>query len=185
MSLLNLLQRVHLDDQHSYMHQVIFFCTEDAETLARLSGVSTFHHRLCQPHLAVLHSKHITMTDSLLQHLGYLHLEQLQYVRSLTIPDALPGHLRLLLGKWLRAEGRLSKVSSLRRESWIRSDKINPWIRIMPIQLGDCTSPTNSYLLEKLDTDDGLIKTVLSHAHSKIDRVRMEYCFPINAHKYF
>ena len=116
------------------------------------------------------------MESALSCQLGYLQLEQLQFVRSLTIPDKLPDHLRPLLGKWLRKTGRLARVSCVRCESWIRPAEIIPWIDLAPIRAGTPIWSVHSVLLDRYDTPDGLLRAVFEHAQSRIRQVRLVYC---------
>lgn len=107
---------------------------------------------------------------------GFLQLELLQHVRSLTIPDKLPEHLRPLLGKWLRATGRLSRVGCVRCQSWIRPSEIIPWIDLAPVRAGEDIPERHAVTLDRYDTADGLLKTVLEHAQTTIKKGRLVYC---------
>jgi hypothetical protein len=168
-----MLSDTHVDEERSVMHQVISLCS--AETLALLSAVSRWHHKHCAQRLHLLHAQHVIMEHSLSCHLGYLQLEQLEHIRALTIPDNLPEHLRPRLGKWLRSTGRLSRVSCVRCESWVRTGEIIPWFDLAPIRAGVEIPQTGAVLLERYDTADSLLKAVLSHAQSVIRRVRLVY----------
>jgi hypothetical protein len=154
---------------------VISICSEAAEVLASLSAASRRHHLLFKPQLSSLHDEHVACVHALLCHLGYSQLEQLQQVRSLTIPDQLPKHLRPLLGKWLRQTGRLARVGCVRRVSWLwvgeEDNEWTRWIDIAPMR--EDKLPLHSVLLGKYDTSDSLLEAVLNHGDCMVTRVRI------------
>lgn len=164
-NLLSKLRAAHVDDCASLMHEVIVSCSVDA--LAALSATSRWHHKHCRTCLLHFEKQHLAMAIDLAARLGYFSMPSLQQVRALTIPDTLPDRLRPLLGKWLRTNGRLSRVDSVRCRSWIREGEVLGWIDLDPVRAGEPErlSPDERQSLEKLDTPDGLLKTVLQHAH--------------------
>ena len=82
----------------------------------RLSAVSRWHYKHLGNRLQSLRQQHVLMEYDLASRLGYFfHVKPtLSSIRELTIPDNLPTDLRPLLGKWLRADGRLSRVDRVR-----------------------------------------------------------------------
>ena len=171
MGLLDLLRDAQVDDARSLMHDVTLGC--GASSLAALSATSRWHRDHCQARLMQFHEKYVMLERELAQRLGYFyhsvpeHWQLLTNVRALTIPDNLPGPLRKVLGMWLRAEGRLAQVSCIRCRLWICTGEVMGWIELEPLRAGEPQrmSPQERYALEKLDTPDGLLKTVLKHAH--------------------
>ena len=165
-ALLELLRSTHLDAAQTHMDEVMLMCT--AEALAGLSAASHWHREHCRRRL---HEKRLSMEQDLATRLGYSYHEQpepwqfLSNVRALTIPDTLPHTLRPLLGKWLRATGRLGQVNCVRCRSWTRTGEVVGWIDLESVRAGrpQHLSPEERFALEWLDTTDGLLKTVLEH----------------------
>ena len=171
-SLLHMLCDVHTDAECTLIEEVLLACTVDS--LAMLAAASSWLHRRCQPRLAELHEQHELMGQDLATRLGFFYhphpepWQLLANVRSLTIPDTLPVTLWPLLGKWLRADGRLAQVNCVRCRSWIQSGQVVGWIELDPVRAGGIGCiPEERITLDKLDTPDGLLKTVLDHAHRK------------------
>ena len=173
-SLLDLLRDAQIDDARSLMHEVTSHC--GAEAVAALSRASKRDHELCRERMHLLHEQHLLSERDLATRLGYFYhkvpepWQLLANVRALTIPDNLPGDLRPLLGKWLRAEGRLGEVGCVRCRSWIRTGEIIGWIELEAVRAGEPQrlSPEERFALDRLDTPCGLLKTVLKHANRKM-----------------
>ena len=146
------------------------------QVLAMLSAASRRHHEHCRTRLQLMHDQHELMQRDLCEKLGFLYhqcpenWQLLDNVRALTIPDDLPHAMRPILGKWLRAEGRLGKVSCVRCASWMRTGEIVGWIEHESWRAGapQCMSAEERFALEKMDTPDGLLKVVLMHAHKTL-----------------
>lgn len=87
-------------------------------------------------------------------------------VGHLRIPTTLPSTLRPMLGKWLQTTGRLAHVNSVCCRSWVRNGEVMGWIDLESIRAGepDRLTPEERFTLDKLDTPDGLLKTVLKYA---------------------
>lgn len=172
MCLLDLLCDAHIDDERTLMHEVIQACGDEA--LSALSAASRWHHEKCKSRLLVLKQQHTAMEIDLASKLGYLCHNQLckdpwqclSNIRALTIPDTLPPNLRPLLGRWLKPNGRLSQVSCVRCRSWIQEGEIIGWIELDSLrdEGPKCLSAQLRCAMERLDTTDGLLKTVLRHA---------------------
>ena len=79
-----------------------------------------------------------------------------------------------MLGQWLH-NGRLAQVTSVRCRSLVLSGKLIGWIELECIRAGTPERMTleERFTLEKLDTPDGLLKTVLKHASPQDRRGRM------------
>jgi hypothetical protein len=167
MALLDRLHDAHVDDLHSVMHEVTSVCS--VETLARLSAADRRHHEHCYMRLQSCYDTHLSMERDLARRLGYLYhprpepWQRISSVRDLTVPDDLPHALRPLLGKWLRATGRLAQVHRVRCRSWTAGGF---WFLIAPVRAGEPQHmrPEERAALDELDTPDGLLKTVLRHA---------------------
>jgi hypothetical protein len=162
--LLDSLRHVHVDEERSLMHEVAALCS--AESLASLSAASHENHDLCRARLHLLHQAQARLALELTRCLGFFDVEQLEHVRALTIPDTLPEHLRPCLGRWLRERGRLAHINCVCCRSWIRFGEISGWIDLEPVRAGEPQRlcPKERFVLESLDTPDGLLKTVLTHA---------------------
>lgn len=181
--LLDLLRAAHVDDLTCALDGVIAVST--AEALGALSATSRWYCDRSKEQLRSLHASHKIFEYALSCRLGYLELAQLEHVRALTIPDDLPEAMRPLLGRWLRQTGRLAKVCCVRCQSWIRTGELIPWIDLAPVR--DQGGPHRDFggwrstedLLRKFDTEDGLIATVLDHARSTVERVRLEHGWSI------
>ena len=169
--LLDLLSEAQLDDEHSIMHEVISLCSVQA--LGALSATSRWLREHCHAQLQTLRKQ---QEHELAHRLGYFHHSKveawnlLSNLRALTIPDNLPKALQPLLGTWLQAEGRLAQVNCVRCRSWTRSGEVLGWIELESVRAGELQgmSPDERFALEKLDTPDGLLKTVLRHARKKL-----------------
>ena len=169
--LLVLLADASVDNESSLIDEVISTCCISA--VGSLSAVSRWHHEHCRTRLHVLHDEHVLMERDLASRLGYFYhavpemLQLLGNVRALTVPDNLPCALRPMLGQWLREEGRLGKVSCVRCMSWIRTGEIVGWVELESVRAGEPERMMQQerLALDKLDTPDGLLKTVLQHAH--------------------
>ena len=180
--LLDMLCDAQLDDERSLLHEVTLACSVDA--LAALSATSGRLHMHCVKRMTDLHEQHKLMQRDLADRLAHFQgapndantfqkcysaaapeqWQLLANVRSLTIPDSLPVDLRKMLGKWLRADGCLANVNCVRCRSW----GCGPigWIELESVRAGKPERMTvdERFALDKLDTPDGLLKTVLKHA---------------------
>jgi len=74
-----------------------------------------------------------------------------------------------MLGRWLRVDGRLAHVNSVSCRQWVRTGESIGWIELKPVRAGECErmTPEEHFTLDKLDTPDGLLKTVLKHVHGE------------------
>ena len=75
-----------------------------------------------------------------------------------------------MLGKRLQRNGRLSHVACVRCRSLVRTGEMIGWIELEAIRAGEPERLTleERFTLDKLDTPDGLLKTVLKHAHRRL-----------------
>lgn len=181
--LLGQLCDANVDDSHTLMDQVTTACS--IEAVAALSAVCRHHRELCRPRLQQLFEQYeqveAARATELCERLGYYYptattQRQMLNIRALTIPDNLPEPLRPLLGKWLQADGHLGQVSCVRCRSWIRTGEIIGWVELEPVRAGEPErlTPEERLALDRLDTPDGLLKTVLKHAHRKVCKYDLE-----------
>ena len=170
----------HVDDKRTLMHKV----ASDAGplSLCMLAATCSQCLEICSPRLKTLREAHEKSEHELSRRLGYFFMNEGD-IRALTIPDSLPGHLRIMLGKWLRPKGRLARVTSVRCDSWTQLGDprygldSTRWVDLTPVHEGQGTSSHilgplwHSGLLDTVDTSDGLLKTVLQHGGRDVTSV--------------
>lgn len=173
--LLDRLSDAHLDDARPFIHLVTSVCSVDA--LAMLSAASRWHHEHCRERMRQLHAEHVMMANDLANQLSRLSepccpgdpysepWQLLAHVRCLTIPTCMRSKHKHLLGKWLQAKGRLSHVNCVKCLSYVKNGQLIGWVELDAIRAGkpELMTPEERFTLEKLDTADGLLKTVLKH----------------------
>ena len=81
----------------------------------------------------------------------------------------------------MRETGRLAGVNYVRCRSWIVVGEEIGWIDLEPVRAGELQHMCDKErsLLDKLDTPDGLLKTVLSNAQRMLSsnaRRALGYC---------
>ena len=161
--LLDMLLDTHLDGVRSWLHEVTSICS--AKALAMLSAASRRHHEHCQP---CLHAWREMMEEELTGRLSCSNKswQPLAELRRLRIQENLPASLRPMLGGWLQIKGRLAHVTCVCCRSWVRAGEEIGWIELDSIRAGEPErmTPDERLALEKLDTADGLLKTVLKFA---------------------
>ena len=160
--LLDRLQDARLDDERSYMHQVVAFSSP--QSVSALSAVSRGQHAMAAVRLAEVRAVMEEELALLLRDPSSESWSALSSVRLLTIPETLPDRLRPMLGEWLRARGRLAHVTSVRCRSWVRAGEVLGWIDLEAIRAGEpqLMTPEERSSLDVLDPDS-LLKTVLQH----------------------
>lgn len=148
------------------------------EVLARLSAVSCWYRGHCwttrlRQHTEQ-HKEHAMAAKELAGRLGFTNdvspndLNADPHFRCLTIPHTLPCNLRPMLGQWLQTNGRFAHVVSVRCRWFVRSGEEIGWIELDSVRAGKPENLTaeERFTIDKLDTPDGLLKTVLEHVHS-------------------
>ena len=176
--LLDMLRGAQIDDERSLMHEVTEACC--VQSLVMLSAANRWHQEHCRTRLQQLREQHKQMQRELACRLGSLSPDLLSIVperwqllpnvRALVIPGDLPDTLWPILGKWLRADGRLGQVDCVRCTSWVRTGETVGWIDLESLRADEPLrmSPEEVLAFDKLDTPTGQLKTVLKHARKKL-----------------
>ena len=174
--LLDRLRGAQLDDSRSLMDVVMFFCRR--ETLLALSAASRRNRKHAHARLRQLEEQHyVEMAHDLARRLADFNSSRCTYdgsleawrmlddVRCLSIPDTLPQALRPMLGAWLRPDGCLAHVTCVRCRFFVQAGEEIGWIDLDSVRTGmlEHMTPEEGLSLDKLDTPDSLLKTVLKH----------------------